>query len=199
MTSILRAGENLNFWDRLISDNGRYHLVFQADSNLVLYKEPEHQPRWATNTVASGASFVAMQPDGNLVLYTANGVAKWASNSNRSIGNYFLGMQSDGNLVIYRDNPSAERAIWASNTAEEPEPTPEPESDWCCTVWKSNSRGEEEVIFNGTIQASSRTSAFFKCNQIREENFGTGHSISGGSCSSIEENLAKTKEKLKGS
>ncbi|MDD5632902.1 MAG: hypothetical protein PHI13_12870 [Methylococcales bacterium] len=177
MASILYTGERLRVGEKLISDSGRYHLILQPDGNLVIYNEPEHEPRWKTDPRGNDVSYVEIQTDGNLVMYTDDRQARWASDSVGSIGNYILGMQSDGNLVIYLESPTG-RSPWATHTEEPEEPTPGPESEYCCTVYDRH----DEAVFNGTIQASSLTSAFMKCNQIREDNFGTAHSISEGSC-----------------
>ena len=52
MTDILRAGERLDIDQRLVSANGRYTLVLQTDSNLVLYHDgiDVNNAYWATDT-----------------------------------------------------------------------------------------------------------------------------------------------------
>src|SRR4051812_48794527 len=50
----------------LTSPDGRFTVVLQEDSNLVLYG-PGHTAIWASNTVGRPVSKVTMQSDGNLV------------------------------------------------------------------------------------------------------------------------------------
>jgi hypothetical protein len=88
-----------------------YRFVLQADQNLVLYN-PSRRAVWASNTVNSGATFVAMQRDGNLVAYRADGRPVWASGTAGSGANRLI-MQRDGNGVLYRADS---RAVWATNT-----------------------------------------------------------------------------------
>jgi hypothetical protein len=83
----------------------------QGDGNLVLYRNSDGKPLWATGT--TGGSRAIMQGDGNLVVYTSSGVPVWASNT---VGNdgAIVQLQNDGNLVIYKGpNP-----IWASGTVQ---------------------------------------------------------------------------------
>lgn len=56
-----------------MSPNGAYRLDMQGDHHLVLYRNSENQPLWASRTVGTGATNAVMQHDGNLVLLKANG------------------------------------------------------------------------------------------------------------------------------
>ncbi|MGC4085513.1 MAG: hypothetical protein QM736_26170, partial [Vicinamibacterales bacterium] len=59
---------------RRTSVNGKYRLIYQiADGNVVLYRETDHQPIWATNTFVL-PGYVEMQADGNLVQWDVYGV-----------------------------------------------------------------------------------------------------------------------------
>jgi hypothetical protein len=97
-----------------ILENESSSLVFQTDSNLVLYRTTGTSPVpvWASGTNGRGGSRVAFQGDGNLVIYTGQGTPIWASNTNGS-GATRLTLQSDGNLVIY---DGANRAKWNTGT-----------------------------------------------------------------------------------
>jgi hypothetical protein len=120
-TDHLLAGESLARNQAIRSANGVYELIFQSDSNLVLYKRYPTRPSralWASNTVGSNATVCVMQGDGNLVLYDAANHPVWASNTNGNPGSRLV-MQDDGNAVIYRANNSAS---WASNTVQRPVP-----------------------------------------------------------------------------
>lgn len=119
MASSLASNHSLVVDEPLISDDGTYWFVLQADGNLVLYKriyDGSMRPLWASNTVGSGAISCSMQADGNLVLYDSAHHPKWASNTAGSTGS-LLAIQDDGNAVIYRPNGSP---AWATNTVDAP-------------------------------------------------------------------------------
>lgn len=94
----------------IISQDKRYRLVQQSDSNLVLYNE-RNEALWANGMWNRGVTRTIMETDGNLVSYDASNNSLWASNTFRNPGAYLI-MQDDGNLVIY----SGTRAIWATGT-----------------------------------------------------------------------------------
>ncbi len=122
----MNAGESLNVNEQLVSSNGRYRLIMQADGNLVGYEG--NQPFWATGTngktvpVRTGfislprlANKAIMQADGNFVLYAVVNqvqVPVWATATNGRGGTRLV-MQNDRNVVIYN---SANQAVWSSNT-----------------------------------------------------------------------------------
>jgi hypothetical protein len=106
----LGPDQQLGLDEVLTSADGRFTLVMQSDSNLVLYRNGVGA-LWASGTVGTGAIRAVMQSDGNLVLYTANNTPVWASNTVG--GGSILLLQNDGNLVIYREGAGA---VWASNT-----------------------------------------------------------------------------------
>jgi hypothetical protein len=109
------AGTNAS-WSagETLLENESSSLVFQTDSNLVLYRTTGTSPVpvWASNTNGRGGSQVTFQGDGNLVIYTRQGTPIWASNTAGS-GATRLTLQSDGNLVIY---DGANRAKWNTGT-----------------------------------------------------------------------------------
>ena len=84
----------------------QYMLVFQADGNLVLYKNGGN-PIWSTGTQGKGATYAVMQSDGNFVIY-AGSTALWSTKTNGANGAQLV-LQSDGNLVIY-----APTAAWST-------------------------------------------------------------------------------------
>lgn len=48
------------------SDNGCFMLAMLHDGNLVLYRQSDKKPIWASQTQGTGSSIVIMQNDGNL-------------------------------------------------------------------------------------------------------------------------------------
>jgi hypothetical protein len=82
MADTLNPGDSLRVGDSITSANGRYLFVYQADSNLILYKNYRFQDRkylWASNTWDKPAGVCIMQPDGNLVMFDSNQQPVWAS------------------------------------------------------------------------------------------------------------------------
>lgn len=110
----LRPGEMLAPGQSITSGSGAYTFVYQGDGNLVLYRNSNGAPLWASNTYGAPAGACIMQPDGNLVIYRPDGVAIWASNTWGQAGSGLLA-QNDGNVVIY--NPGG-APIWATNTMQ---------------------------------------------------------------------------------
>ena len=106
-------GSNQLLWpgDEVISQDGRRHLSYQGDGNLVIYDE-RWQPIWHTGTNGTRAGVVAMQTDGNLVMYDPEGQPIWDSGTNAYAGS-FLAVQNDGNVVIYTPDGVP---VWATNT-----------------------------------------------------------------------------------
>ncbi|KAG2494949.1 hypothetical protein HYH03_006886 [Edaphochlamys debaryana] len=108
---VLKPGQELlsSRDDAITSRNGRYRLVQQSDSHLVLYGNGK--AIWANQQWGAGVVKTVMQEDGNLVSYTASGEPKWASGTYGRPGAYLI-VQDDGNLVIYQGS----QPVWASNT-----------------------------------------------------------------------------------
>lgn len=104
--STLQTGQELVVGQALISPEGGYRAVMQADGNFVVYG-PDRSVRWASNTQGSGAR-TTIQRDGNLVTYSG---WTWASRTPGTGNAHRLVMQDDGNLVIYADWGGA---IWST-------------------------------------------------------------------------------------
>ncbi len=108
----MQPGEVLNVGQSIKSSDGRYTFVYQGDGNVVLYRNVDGKPLWASNTAGRSVGVCIMQRDGNLVIYGRSGQAIWASNTWQNPGSRLV-VQGDGNVVIYRPDG---RAIWATNT-----------------------------------------------------------------------------------
>jgi hypothetical protein len=103
----MQPGQVLNPGESIASANGRFRFSYQADGNLVLYRDKA--ALWASGTNGRGVGVCIMQADGNLVLYTSDGTALWASGTSGFPGSYLV-VQDDGNVAIYRP------ALWSTNT-----------------------------------------------------------------------------------
>jgi pimeloyl-ACP methyl ester carboxylesterase len=107
---------NARLWpgDMVNSDDGRLHLLYQLDGNLVLYfgvGTSTWEPLWASGTEGTSPGFVAMQGDGNLVIYNRTGSPVWDS-STFSAGSWLV-VQNDGNVVIYSSSGEPQ---WSTDT-----------------------------------------------------------------------------------
>src|SRR5215212_2007192 len=123
MVDRLAAGEQLDVNDSLVSANGRFTLLLQADGDLVLYRDAvaPGNAYWATETwtlpAAARPVTAVMQDDGHSVLYDPAGVPRWASGTwGPAFVNPYVVLQDDGNLVIYHDSSIP---IWASGVPGE--------------------------------------------------------------------------------
>jgi len=106
--NVLAAGSRLLVNQFLVSPDGRYRLVYQADGNLVLYDDVEHTAPWSSGTLGRTVGIVGMQGDGNLVIYDLTSRPVWhtgtaANNDARLV------LQSDGNVVVYTTDG---RPVW---------------------------------------------------------------------------------------
>ncbi|WP_092804959.1 hypothetical protein [Klenkia marina] len=104
--SVLRAGQRLFGGQSLVSANGAYRLVVQADGNLVV-QSAGGAVLW-TQGGAPGGSLI-MQTDGNLVHYRPDGSASWASRT-WSPNLATARLLDDGVLVVVDADA---RALWA--------------------------------------------------------------------------------------
>jgi hypothetical protein len=113
MPDRLNPGQSLATNATITSADGRFRLIMQTDGNLVVYRNSDNHPLWATGTQGTDVHRADMQSDGNLVLYHVNNAPAWASNT-AGKRDSFLVMQNDGNLVIYEPIVP----VWASNTVQ---------------------------------------------------------------------------------
>jgi hypothetical protein len=90
------------------SENGRFHLVYQADGNLVLSDGRSGTAFWATDTGGTRPGQTVMQADGDFVMFDDGGVVRWASGTAGNPGAY-VSVQDDGSLVIVRTDG---QTIW---------------------------------------------------------------------------------------
>jgi lambda family phage minor tail protein L len=116
-TDTLLVGQTLASGSQLVSANGWYRLVMQADGNLVIYSKAG-VVLWATATQGDPARLV-LQADGNLVVYrNSNNAALWSSGTAGAASNRLV-MQEDGNLCIYT---AANAFVWGTATNRSGEP-----------------------------------------------------------------------------
>ncbi|OWA54377.1 hypothetical protein BV898_18781 [Hypsibius exemplaris] len=80
---VLASGESLHIGQVMWSPSRTTQLRMQADGNLVVYRECDHQVIWASQSnysdFRSRPLSLLMQSDGNLVMYDARHTLVWAS------------------------------------------------------------------------------------------------------------------------
>jgi hypothetical protein len=84
---------------------GAYFLIFQADGNLVLYRDGAAV--WRTGTAGKGATVGWQQADGNFVVLNDAGQPLWSTGTQAPRA--FLAFQPDGELVLYNSTPTWDR------------------------------------------------------------------------------------------
>ncbi|NVO24681.1 phosphatidylinositol-specific phospholipase C domain-containing protein [Donghicola mangrovi] len=93
----------------LFSPNGSWRAEFQADGNVVVYRNVDHFAMHASETYNQGATRAIFQSDGNFVIYS--GDTPLASTGTNGLNADRLVMQDDGCLVIY----AGENILWSSD------------------------------------------------------------------------------------
>jgi hypothetical protein len=106
----LTAGQTLAQGQSLTSSDGRFTVVMQYDSNLVVYLGGT--ALWTSGTVDRQAAYLVMLGNGNLVVYGPQGNVLWTSGTGGNSGAWAT-IQTDGNFVVYS---ASNTQLWASNT-----------------------------------------------------------------------------------
>jgi hypothetical protein len=127
----------------LTSISGAYTLVHQEDGNLVLYRNAEHRPVWATGTWWAGDGWTDLAEDGDLVVRNLCGAPVWRSGTAGS-GAQWLVVDDEGGVALLDE---AGTAVWEVRTGPHgPSPAADP--------------GRGSVLRRGqTLQRQSLTSA----------------------------------------
>lgn len=95
----LLAGARLISGQFIQSPNSRYRLIFQGDSNMVLYDTTTNTAVWWTGSSGTPGQAI-LQTDGNFVIYNSANTPLWFTGTAGNV-NTFLAVQSDGNVVLY--------------------------------------------------------------------------------------------------
>lgn len=95
----------------IVSNNGIYRLTVQSDGNVIVRRNSDNHPMWASHSDGKGTpDRVLMQHDGNFVVYDASGNKIWDTGTAERDGAY-LTIQDNGSIVVYYDGDD----IWNSN------------------------------------------------------------------------------------
>lgn len=142
----MRPDEVLNPGQSITANNGRYGFVYQHDGNLVLYRNTDGRPLWASTTDGHRAGVCIMQGDGNLVVYRPSGKPVWSSHTWQHPGSRAV-LQDDGNVVVYRPDG---RPVWATNTWVPTGPTATGDTMYAgqvLNVWEAVTSGDGRFRF----------------------------------------------------
>lgn len=120
----IQSNQYLEMGNSLISMNGKYRLLNQADGNLVSYSTETKKIRWSlknngtTNHGSQGATYrLRLREDGNLVYITAKGELIWHSDSAGKANPPFEArLLDDGNLGVFGNTKDGKGVIlvWSS-------------------------------------------------------------------------------------
>lgn len=85
LTHEVLQNDKMQFGESILSPNRLFRLVFQEDSNLVVYEfnkeSGKESPVWASNSGGKNANHLTLQQDGNLVVYDSNNHPVWTPNT----------------------------------------------------------------------------------------------------------------------
>jgi len=119
--SVVLAGETLAAGSCLLSPNGQYELVMQADGNLVEYLLKAAEPLWASGTGGHPTAVASLAPGAELAVSapTTPTSPYWRSSPGAAYG--ILSLQNDGNVVVYGNNgkvsvAATPYAVWQTGT-----------------------------------------------------------------------------------
>ena len=116
----LKVEESLSVGDKLVSQDWRYHCVYQADGNLVVYAGVDgSRPLWDAATRSQIPASVTQQENGNLFVKDQLGSINWRHSDGSPIGWTAMVtskspaetvMQDDGCLASYASGIK----VWSS-------------------------------------------------------------------------------------
>jgi len=110
----IRSGPVMHSGDSLISADGSYRLLMQANGNLSVLLTSTGRLIWAMQTSGHPGAWAMLQRDGNLVVHAPDGsVLKTTGTGGNPLGSYALRIREDSNLAIYTPGGNP---FWLSNT-----------------------------------------------------------------------------------
>ncbi len=110
----LRSGQVMHAGDALVSAEGSYRLMMQANGNLSILLATTGRLIWSMQTSGHPGAWAVLQPDGNLVVHAADGsVLKTTGTGGHAKGSYALRIRRDSNLVILTPDGGL---VWSSYT-----------------------------------------------------------------------------------
>ncbi|OWA55108.1 hypothetical protein BV898_19492 [Hypsibius exemplaris] len=103
MLGVLAPRESLHIGQVMWSPSRTTQLRMQADGDLVVYRECDHQAIWNSGTNYNNSRGISaiMQADGNLVIYNIHGEFLWASGTDKErFAGARLRLEDTGSLCI---------------------------------------------------------------------------------------------------
>jgi hypothetical protein len=126
---VLPMSRCLNVGDRIVSGNGMFFALLEADGQVQVYRGcgPEHQGvLWSSGRRADGARFFALlQSDGNFCVYRGDGLASnqgwhWGSQITAEGGQFHAVLNDDGSFCVCEgsDPSPAALCVWSSGVTD---------------------------------------------------------------------------------
>jgi hypothetical protein len=109
----LDQGNSLTAGKTLVSENGKYIMIYQTDGNLCLYSTSGGSSIWCSKATHTPGK-LKLQSDGNLVAYDSGNIPKWSTKTaNKGSGPFKLTIQNDRNIVL---SDADDKILWKTNT-----------------------------------------------------------------------------------
>ncbi|KAI9361678.1 hypothetical protein DFJ73DRAFT_956964 [Zopfochytrium polystomum] len=120
-SNVLERGATMKRGDTLVSPNGRYRFVFEANSDLALYEDPvgggPSQRLWTAKTDGLFGNLMTLEANGHFRMSTSpKGKVLWSSNVFKHGTNheYRIMLEDTGRIVTYKDGATV---IWEASSA----------------------------------------------------------------------------------
>jgi WD40 repeat protein len=113
----LRPGQTVAREQKIPSESGNHYLIFQPDSNVVVYTADD-QYVWGLQSITdryAEAQSVQMENDGNFVVRDANGEHIWSALNENPDPSAYLTLTPEGVLQLVSGDTEA--ILWASDGA----------------------------------------------------------------------------------
>jgi len=145
----LDQGSSLTAGKTLVSQNGKYIMIYQTDGNLCLYSTSGGSSVWCSKATHSPGK-LKLQSDGNLVAYDSGNIPKWSTNtSNKGSGPFRLTLQNDRNIYLV----GGDTILWKTNTTLNDSGPAKQETPNFAFVFNS-------IMFVGLWSISKKTNTF---------------------------------------
>jgi len=109
----LDQGNSLTAGQKLVSQNGKYMLIYQTDGNVCIYSTSGGKSVWNSGVTHTPGK-LKLHSDGNLVASDSGNIPQWSTNTaNKGTSPFKLVIQNDRNLVLL---DSDNIILWKSNT-----------------------------------------------------------------------------------
>lgn len=110
----LRSGPTMHAGDALVSSDGSYRFMMQANGNLSILLTTSGRLIWSMGTAGNPGAWAVLQRDGNLVVHAPDGaVLETTGTGGHPRGSYGVRIRDDSNLAIQTPDGNP---FWSSAT-----------------------------------------------------------------------------------